>query len=301
MATSQHTREATGVYCITNTVNGKVYVGSAAVSLRKRLIQHRVDLKRKKHKNKHLQAAWNKYGADAFKFETLETCSPQECLTREQWWIDHLNATDRRLGYNKSPTAGSPLGIKRAPISPEHRARLSQWNRERWQSEGNRERMAERMRELWQSEEHRQRVAEGQQATLEQGESRAKMSEVMLGRWQSEEERPRLLRAIRERAQTPEAQAKRNARVQEIRDTPEYRAKQGEDSRERWKDEAFRERQSEAIRAALSDPEVRAKMSAAMKRRKLTPEHRANIAAGLKRRREALAAAKAAADAAPQT
>lgn len=112
----------TGVYCIRHRGDSKRYIGSAARSLLKRMRSHRYRLSTNTHCNEHLQRAWNKYGAAAFVFSILEKCAPEYCLNREQYWIDLYKAADRRFGYNKSPTAGSPLGFKHGP---EVGARLS--------------------------------------------------------------------------------------------------------------------------------------------------------------------------------
>jgi group I intron endonuclease len=125
---------STGVYKWTCTVNGKVYVGSAATSLRQRRHDHRKLLRYNKHSNQHLQRAWNKYGEENFVFATIERCLPELCLGREQHWIDYYRSYDRRYGYNISPTAGSCLGTrmseewkaeqkrKNALLTPEQRA-----------------------------------------------------------------------------------------------------------------------------------------------------------------------------------
>ena len=60
------------IYQITNMENGKYYIGSAE-SFERRRWQHIYELKKGTHKNPRLQAAWNKYGPDAFVFEILET------------------------------------------------------------------------------------------------------------------------------------------------------------------------------------------------------------------------------------
>ena len=81
---------ASGVYQITNTVNGKTYVGSARnIAIRRR--NHRRDLRKNKHGNKYLQRSWNKYGAESFRFSTLLICSPEDLRFFEQRCIDKLN------------------------------------------------------------------------------------------------------------------------------------------------------------------------------------------------------------------
>ena len=64
----------TGIYSITNTVNGKVYVG-LSTNIRKRWTQHKSNQKRKIEPNKVLYKSMNKYGINNFKFKILEECS----------------------------------------------------------------------------------------------------------------------------------------------------------------------------------------------------------------------------------
>ncbi len=60
-----------GVYKITNIINGKVYIGSAK-RFKERWKHHAWSLEKGCHHNTHLQAAFNLYGTNAFVFEVLE-------------------------------------------------------------------------------------------------------------------------------------------------------------------------------------------------------------------------------------
>lgn len=97
------------VYRIRNTVNEKVYVGSA-VNSRKRWLRHKYYLNKGTHYNRRLQAAWTKHGEPAFIFEIIEAVEREEDLdSREQVYLDAALASS--LAYNICRTAGSMLGV----------------------------------------------------------------------------------------------------------------------------------------------------------------------------------------------
>lgn len=100
--------EKTGIYKITNPVNNEIYIGSAAVSLRKRFWNHKRLLKLNKNPCKYLQRIYNKTPNVDFIFEVLELCSKEECIKREQHYIDTLKPK-----YNLCKVAGSVLGKKK--------------------------------------------------------------------------------------------------------------------------------------------------------------------------------------------
>lgn len=77
---------STGVYKIT--IQNHVYIGSAAISFRKRWRQHQLDFIRDIHHSRFAQNAFNKYGIATF--EIMELCPRELCIEREQWWIDTL-------------------------------------------------------------------------------------------------------------------------------------------------------------------------------------------------------------------
>ena len=97
----------TGVYRIRNIVNEKSYIGSAQISFRKRRNQHFHLLREGIHHCIYLQRAWNKYGEKNFVFEVLEECEVENCLNREQWWLDNTSSK-----YNIQPQAQSRKGTK---------------------------------------------------------------------------------------------------------------------------------------------------------------------------------------------
>ena len=98
-----------GIYAIVNLANNKLYIGSA-VKLSTRQSQHLSDLNFGKHKNRHLQSSFNKYGKDYFVFKVVEYCETKDLIEREQFWINQFDF-DTQL-YNLNPIAGSRLGTK---------------------------------------------------------------------------------------------------------------------------------------------------------------------------------------------
>lgn len=97
----------TGVYKIINKITNKIYIGSCSSihGFNGRWKEHIRTLKENCHSNEHLQKSWNKYGEKFFLFEVLETCEPNKCLEREQYYLDVLNPQ-----YNIYKIAGSPFG-----------------------------------------------------------------------------------------------------------------------------------------------------------------------------------------------
>ena len=106
-------KQHSGVYTITNIITNKIYVGSATDSFKQRWSGHRNTLKKNKHANLYLQRSYNKHGIENFKYEILEECDPEFCVSTEQYWINMLNVCNRKFGYNIAPTAGNSYGQKR--------------------------------------------------------------------------------------------------------------------------------------------------------------------------------------------
>jgi group I intron endonuclease len=114
------------VYLITNTVNGKVYVGKAA-NPKTRWYSHTHNARRGGTAT--LQKAIRKYGAGAFTMEILATCaSDSEALARERVEIATRKTRLYHIGYNSTDGGEGPSG---AVVSDETRRRMSEAGKRR--------------------------------------------------------------------------------------------------------------------------------------------------------------------------
>ena len=98
---------ARGIYKIINVVNNKFYVGSA-VDLKRRKTRHFSELRKGKHNNRHLQAAWVKYGEQAFVFVVVEEVPVEaDLLAAENVWLKAYVGKD--YCYNLGVDALAPM------------------------------------------------------------------------------------------------------------------------------------------------------------------------------------------------
>lgn len=115
------------IYCITNTANGKKYIGQTIVSVESRWREH------KNHSNIYdypIYRALRKYGFDKFSVEVIDTAKTRESLDeKERMWIKSL-CTLLPNGYN---AIDGPPG-KSAKFSEETRALLSKKLKKRWEN-----------------------------------------------------------------------------------------------------------------------------------------------------------------------
>ena len=138
------------IYLILNKVTNQLYIGSA-VNIDYRWRKHKECLRSNRHQNSYLQNAWNKYGEESFGFAILELIEDKTKLIGcEQFWIDYTKCCNRKLGYNLSPTAGSPLGTKR---TEEFKVKMSLIQKGKFVSAETRKRMS-----LVQKEAQRNRI-----------------------------------------------------------------------------------------------------------------------------------------------
>lgn len=87
------------VYLITNTLNGKKYVGFSSWGKDERWIRHKSEARR--GVKYPLYHSMRKYGEEFFEIVLLEDWETiEEAKEAEKWWIKILDTTNREFGYN---------------------------------------------------------------------------------------------------------------------------------------------------------------------------------------------------------
>ena len=87
------------IYKITNSINGKIYIGKTSSSIEERWKEHKRDSIKENEKHRPLYRAMNKYGVENFSIEELEKCDTDKiACEREKYWIEYYGSF--KNGYN---------------------------------------------------------------------------------------------------------------------------------------------------------------------------------------------------------
>lgn len=87
------------IYKVTNTINGKVYIGQTIRTIPVRWGEHvKNSIYKGKSYNAILHRAIRKYGVESFAVEEVEQCDDELLAERETYWIKHYNSANG--GYN---------------------------------------------------------------------------------------------------------------------------------------------------------------------------------------------------------
>ena len=180
-------KNKSGIYKITNSINGKFYIGSAS-KFSARWDVHKHHLRYNKHDNEHLQNSWNKHGEENFKFEVVLECEKEELIYYEQVYINSLNPeynickvagnttgnvcseeTKVKIGNSrrdkkhteesKAKMSASRIGIKRGPFSEDHIRKLSEANKGKKQTEEHIANVSKSLKGRIFSEDHKDKLS----------------------------------------------------------------------------------------------------------------------------------------------
>ena len=84
---SEDNNKLSGIYCISNMINNKIYIGSTNCFITRKN-QHFLELRGNYHTNPILQNFVNKYGINSLVFNILEIVDIDNLLIREQHYLD---------------------------------------------------------------------------------------------------------------------------------------------------------------------------------------------------------------------
>lgn len=171
-----------GAYKITNTANGKVYIGATS-NLRDRRQHHDWDLRNHKHSNKEMQEDYDK-NPDAFRFDVLEYCDPDFLTGLERKYILEYDSMNPNYGYNRESggNKGKTISGETRNIWSSHRSNGGAGMYGKHHTEESKRRISETQKGKVISEETRKKISvakTGKQPTLE---TRKKWSEQRKGR-----------------------------------------------------------------------------------------------------------------------
>jgi group I intron endonuclease len=150
--------KVTGIYKITNNLNGKYYVGSSS-DIYHRWYIHKCKLNNNHHANPHLQAAWNKYGEPSFRFNVIEVIPEEKLEAAEQKYLNECRHSPE-LNYNLSFDSTAPMRGRK--MSLESRKKISESNVGRVMSEESKKKISNARIGMIFSDEHKSHISSSQ-------------------------------------------------------------------------------------------------------------------------------------------
>ena len=133
-----------GIYCIKNKINNKIYIGKTK-NFYKRYKQYVSSFKNNDTSkiNQYLLNSFCKNGFDCFNFTIIEFCDLDKLSERELFWMQYYNSTDKRYGYNLRMDSSTGM------ITHEKtKEKISRRLKKEWEN-GIRDNHSEKLKESW--------------------------------------------------------------------------------------------------------------------------------------------------------
>jgi len=178
-----------GIFCIRNIPNGKVFIGKSVglCEARRRCFMR---LRRNQFTNRALQEDFRLFNEEEFEFRVLEYCPPEELPEKKKVYVEHFNALDPEHGYNwvkqkhVEELGEKKLGVKR--------------------SKEVREKISKTKTGVPRSEETIRKISKTITGTVHTEEWNNKISLALKGKGLSEETKQKLSEAQRGKPKSPE-------------------------------------------------------------------------------------------------
>lgn len=282
---STRSKSIPGIYLITNTVSGTVYVGQAR-KISSRWGVHRHHLKHGTHHCRYLQKAYWKYGHDAFEYSiaadlsAIDECDLDVALAVEEARVFATHPKTYNLlqptedGQVATPETRALLSVAKLKMwaelkgnpdalksmidrsnqyrrSPEGRLSQSDAMKIRWQDEEWRLEMGEKLAQSKDTDEFRQKQSNLSTAQWADPEIRVAMVAGLTAGWADSEVKARRVAAIMagQKKALEDPNSKMSKRFEKRWSNPEERARQSSRTTERWSDTEFKEKMRVALKA----------------------------------------------------
>jgi len=116
-----HLKNISGIYCIQNNINKKMYIGKSE-NIHRRLLEHFRHLNRGTSGSTYLQHAWNKYGQENFDVYLIEVCGQEIIEEMERYYIKKYNTNNDSFGYNLTDGGDGISGYRWSDEARERRS-----------------------------------------------------------------------------------------------------------------------------------------------------------------------------------
>lgn len=168
------------IYSIDCKKNGKCYIGRTS-DPKRRQQDHFCSLRGRRHRNAHLQAAFNKYGETSFSWRVLIVCkSEQDARENEQWFLRKMWELDCLFNLAKSSEGG---GYKGRIVSEETRKRMSEAAKRTFSNPEARRKLSESRKGFKMSDEQKAKLSAIHKGKVLTEEHKQKMSDAQKRAW----------------------------------------------------------------------------------------------------------------------